>query len=125
VPEEKKALPEVPPSHKRELESLGESLRSSLGALDASPLGIARREQELISKCGNWAWYYPHPPGQQDPKESAQMSVKDVLDLMVGITVEDVRPSPKTLTTVLGEEFPARPSGFPLRLFIMRDPPKS
>jgi hypothetical protein len=36
---------------------------------------------------------------QQDPEESAQMSVKDVLGLMVGITAGNVRPSPKELTT--------------------------
>jgi hypothetical protein len=61
VPEDKKAIAEVPESYKEELQELGTRLHQATLAVEPGPLGVARREQEEISKAANWAGYQPCP----------------------------------------------------------------
>ena len=72
MPEDRKALPEVPTSVQLELDQLGEDLRSSLQGLDSDIIGVARREQEEISRCCNWAGYraYPRLPCHQNQRKA-------------------------------------------------------
>ena len=62
VPERNKALLAVSIDYQSRLERLGENIRTSLEELDADTLGASRKEQEAISKLGNWAVYWQYPP---------------------------------------------------------------
>ena len=62
VPERKKAIPAVTTKYRMDLERLGEAIRPGLEELAADPLGASRREQEALSKLGNWAGYRQYPP---------------------------------------------------------------
>ena len=61
VPEDKKAIAEVPDSYKKELRDLGKRLHQATIGIAPDPLGVARREQEQISKAANWAGYHSRP----------------------------------------------------------------
>jgi hypothetical protein len=90
VPEEKKALPEVSPARKKELQVLGERLHSELRTLSPDPLGVASREQQVISRLGNWAGYGPHPQGRPPEVPLPPCSVRDYLDRF-GTSPEDAK----------------------------------
>ena len=57
----KKAIAEVPNLYKKELQQLREKLNKATLEIAPDPLGIARREQEEISKLANWAGYHSRP----------------------------------------------------------------
>ena len=55
-------IPAVTTKYWMDLERLVEAIRPGLEELAADPLGASWREQEALSKLGNWAEYRQHPP---------------------------------------------------------------
>ena len=77
VPEEKKALPAVDKHKIQELKEVGICLHIALSELDEEPLGISRREQELVSQSCNWAGYLEYPKERNPRATLAPMTVKE------------------------------------------------
>ena len=59
-------MPKYPSPYKEGLRRLGQKLQQATLEIVPDPLGIARREQEEISKSANWAGYYARPTLTQE-----------------------------------------------------------